>query len=219
MLDWLADGDPQLPTVSVLVGRLVLAATLGFAVATIYRYTFGRRHSSPALPSTLVMLAVLVAFVMLAIGNSAARAFGLVGILSIVRFRSVVEDTRDTAFVIFAVAVGMGVGAGAGILALIGVPVAGAVAALCAWQDSRRTAPVTGRLMVRMGLGHDAASLSGVLAKHFREVRLTAAGTAKGGGALEFVYAVTLIDPTGFATAVAELNRQDGVQAAELKSD
>lgn len=219
MPDWLADGDPQLPSITVLLARLVLAAALGFAVAGIYRHTFGRRQSSPALPATLVMLAVLVAFVMLAIGNSAARAFGLVGILSIVRFRSVVEDTRDTAFVVFAVAVGMAVGAGAGLLALVGTPVAGAVAALCAWRDGRRSAPVAGRLTVRLGLGHDPAVLADVLAKHFRAVRLTAAGTAKQGGALEFVYAVTLADPDGLAAAVADLNRQEGVQAAELKAD
>src|SRR3712207_7408096 len=57
-----------------------------------------------------VLLAVLVALVTLVIGDSTARAFGLVGALSIVRFRTVVEDTRDTAFVIFAVALGMAAG-------------------------------------------------------------------------------------------------------------
>ena len=45
------------------------------------------------------------------IGDNVARAFSLVGALSIVRFRTVVRDTQDTAYVIFAVAVGMAVGA------------------------------------------------------------------------------------------------------------
>ena len=45
------------------------------------------------------------------IGDNVARAFSLVGALSIVRFRTVVRDTQDTAFVIFAVVVGMAVGA------------------------------------------------------------------------------------------------------------
>ena len=49
--------------------------------------------------------------VSMVIGNEIARAFSLVGALSIVRFRTVVEDTRDTAFVIFAVVVGMALGA------------------------------------------------------------------------------------------------------------
>jgi hypothetical protein len=45
------------------------------------------------------------------IGSNVARAFSLVGALSIVRFRTVVRDTQDTAFVIFAVIVGMAAGA------------------------------------------------------------------------------------------------------------
>ena len=49
--------------------------------------------------------------------------------------------------------------------------------------------------------------------------KTTAAGTAKQGGALEFVYAVTLADPAGLAAAAADLNRQDGVQGVELKAD
>jgi hypothetical protein len=219
MPDWLADGDPKLPTLTALVARLVLAAALGFAVAAVHGLTLGRRKSPPALPATLVLLAVLVAFVMMAIGNSAARAFGLVGILSIVRFRTVVEDTRDTAFVIFAVAVGMGVGAGAGLLALVGVPVVGVVAALTAWRDGRRPPAVACRVTVRLGLGHEPAVIDGVLGKHFREVTPTGAGTAKQGGAVDLHYTAVLLDPAGATAAVADLNRTDGVQAAEVRAD
>ena len=60
---------------------------------------------------TLVLLTILIAMVTQVIGDNVARAFSLVGALSIVRFRTVVRDTQDTAYVIFAVAVGMAVGA------------------------------------------------------------------------------------------------------------
>ena len=59
---------------------------------------------------TLVLLTILIAMVTQVIGDNVARAFSLVGALSIVRFRTVVRDTQDTAYVIFAVAVGMAVG-------------------------------------------------------------------------------------------------------------
>ena len=59
-----------------------------------------------------MLLSILIAMVTQVIGDNVARAFSLVGALSIVRFRTVVRDTVDTAFVIFAVAVGMAVGAG-----------------------------------------------------------------------------------------------------------
>ena len=80
--------------------------------------------------ATLVLLTVLIAMVTMVIGDSIARAFSLVGALAIVRFRTVVEDTRDTAFVIFAVAVGMAAGAGFLKAALVGLPFAAAAAFL-----------------------------------------------------------------------------------------
>jgi hypothetical protein len=79
---------------------------------------FGLTHRGEQPPGhgfipTLVLLTVLIALVTKVIGNNSARAFSLVGTLALFRFRTVVEDTRDTAFVIFAVVIGMAVGAGA----------------------------------------------------------------------------------------------------------
>jgi len=74
-------------------------------------------------PPTLVLLCVLIAMVTQVVGDNVARAFSLVGALSIVRFRTVVRDTEDTAYVIFAVVVGMAVGAGAPWVAVIGLAV------------------------------------------------------------------------------------------------
>src|SRR4029078_10359652 len=99
-----------------------LAVLYGFVVAGVYRFTLGRRDPANTLSTTLVLLSVLIALVTVVIGDNVARAFGLVGALSIVRFRTVVEDTRDTAFVIFAVVVGMAVGAGYPMLASGALP-------------------------------------------------------------------------------------------------
>ena len=82
-------------------------------MAAIYFLTQRRgRAETASLVSTLVLITVLLAMVSIVIGNNTARAFGLAGVLSIIRFRTVVEDTRDTAFVIFAVITGMAVGSG-----------------------------------------------------------------------------------------------------------
>ena len=48
---------------------------------------------------TTVFVTVIVAMVIMVIGNNLARAFALVGALSIIRFRTVVKDTKDTAYV------------------------------------------------------------------------------------------------------------------------
>ena len=77
---------------------------------------------------TLVLLTILIAMVTQVIGDNVARAFSLVGALSIVRFRTVVRDTQDTAYVIFAVAVGMAVGARPPSVALVRSGVVGVAA-------------------------------------------------------------------------------------------
>ena len=91
--------------------RLLAACGLGYVVAVIYRKTRPAPAVLASFPGTLVLLSVLIAMVTQVIGDNVARAFSLVGALSIVRFRTVVRDTQDTAYVIFAVAVGMAVGA------------------------------------------------------------------------------------------------------------
>src|SRR5204862_162589 len=107
------------------------ALMLGVVVGVVYRFT--HRAESPASPSfvaTLVLLCVIIATVTPVVGDSIGRAFTLVGALSIVRFRTVVEDTRDTAFVIFAVVVGMAAGLGNIEAALAGLGVISAAAFL-----------------------------------------------------------------------------------------
>ena len=129
MPEWL-----QSEASNVLVGwptlllRLGLAAVFGMIVAGVYGFT-QRRPTGHAISliTTLILLTILVAMTTMVIGDSVARAFGLVGALSIVRFRTVVDDTRDTSFVIFAVVVGMALGAGNLLICLLGVPVVSAV--------------------------------------------------------------------------------------------
>src|ERR1043166_6688419 len=125
-----ADG-PQVQPAEVLV-RLVLAALLGAVVAWIYKHTRKSTEVAASFPGTLVLLAVLIAMVTQVIGDNVARAFSLVGALSVVRFRTVVKDTQDTAFVILAVVVGMAAGANNRAVALVGLGIVG-VASCFLW--------------------------------------------------------------------------------------
>jgi hypothetical protein len=95
----------------LLVTRLLIALALGRIVAAVYRRSRPMGDEAESFVVTLVLLTILIAMVTQVIGDNVARAFSLVGALSIVRFRTVVRDTQDTAYVIFAVAIGMAVGA------------------------------------------------------------------------------------------------------------
>ena len=223
MLDWLRDslaaGDAlSLKTVAV---RVALAFVFGFVVAYVYDVGVGRRKDpASSLPTTLVLLTIVIAVVTQVIGDNLARAFGLVGALSIVRFRTVVEDTRDTAFVIFAVVVGMAIGAGYPMLAAVAIPavfVAALVMRLAYAEASNGQGPPT--LTIRLGLGHDPdGRFTAAFAQHLSEHTLVGTSTAKQGAMLELTYRVRLKSPAGTYALVSELNRIEGVQGVELRT-
>lgn len=100
--------------------NMALAFALGLLVAWVYRATHKGLSYSQSFTLTIVFVTLVVAIVMMVIGSSLARAFALVGALSIIRFRTVVKDTKDTAFVFFGLAVGMAAGTSNYFLAISG---------------------------------------------------------------------------------------------------
>ena len=173
--------------------RLGFAAAFGIAAGLAYYLTQRKsRAQAASFVATMVLLAILLGMVSMVIGTNIARAFALVGALSIVRFRTVVEDTRDTAFVIFAVVVGMAAGSGAYLVAALGIPIVGLVAWMLAlWgrsgerpQGASQARPTTVVIRVGIGVNPDAA-LAAVLAKHADAVELVAAGVVRQGTALD----------------------------------
>jgi hypothetical protein len=212
-----ADG-PHVAPLDVLI-RLLAALVLGGMVAWIYRHTSRHAEVSSSFTVTLVLLSVLIAIVTQVIGDNVARAFSLVGALSIVRFRTVVRDTQDTAYVIFAVVIGMAVGAKNLWVAGLGLAVCSLAAYLmmirAKWLPAVPAAVV---LNVRVGLGHDLETLLGAtLEAHLQERELMSVGTAKQGIALDVTYQARL-RPTGSPhELVKSLNHINGVQGASLQ--
>jgi hypothetical protein len=199
-----------------ILARLIGAMLLGAVVAFIYRRTRGGDLST-SFTVTLVLLSILIAMVTQVIGDNVARAFSLVGALSIVRFRTVVRDTQDTAFVIFAVAVGMAVGASHPWVAISGIAIVG----FATWFMSRgagmSTASNVYRLQVRIGLGHDPEVLLGeTLQPYARNRRLVSLATARQGMAIEVSYRIELRGDTAASELVRTLNRLEGVQSVSL---
>ena len=95
-----------------VVFNSLVAFILGLFIAYTYQKTHQGLSYSQSFVLTIIFVTIIIGFVMMVIGNSLARAFALVGALSIIRFRTVVKDTKDTAYVFMALAVGMGAGTG-----------------------------------------------------------------------------------------------------------
>ena len=109
MLDFLT--FPPLITIGADALRVLLAFVLSIFIVNIYRWTHSEIPKK-SFTDTLIILCMLISVVMVIIGDSIARAFSLVGALSIIRFRTAIQDPRDIGFVFYALAVGMAIGAG-----------------------------------------------------------------------------------------------------------
>lgn len=91
--------------------RLPLAAVLGAALALRPKRR-GTPRRQPAVIQTQIILAVVGAVIMLVVGASLARAFGIVGAANLIRYRSKIEDPKDAVVMLCALAVGLAAGVG-----------------------------------------------------------------------------------------------------------
>jgi hypothetical protein len=210
---------PNVAPLDILI-RLMAALVLGVLVAWIYRHTRKSTEVLSSFPTTLVLLSILIAMVTQVIGDNVARAFSLVGALSIVRFRTIVRDTQDTAYVIFAVVVGMAVGARNPWVGVIGLGVVGLAAfALMARPTAVNLAPAGSFLLsLRVGIGHDVEKLLGTtLDAHLEDRELITIATSRQGVSLDLTYRARLRSTGSPPELVVALNRIEGVQSVQLE--
>ena len=103
-------GTPTQYALFEIIQNLIIATLCGIAIALVYKWTHRGVSYSQSFVSSLVLITVLAATVIMVIGNSLARAFGLVGAFTLIRFRSAVKDVRDMTFLFLSLVIGIGVG-------------------------------------------------------------------------------------------------------------
>ena len=102
-----------------IIINLLSSFLSGLIISLVYKKTHKGLSYSQSFMITNIFLCVIVCMVIMIIGNSLARAFALVGALSIIRFRTVIKDTKDIVYIFWSLAAGMACGTGSYFLALI----------------------------------------------------------------------------------------------------
>ncbi|ADL34252.1 hypothetical protein bpr_I1515 [Butyrivibrio proteoclasticus B316] len=87
--------------------NFVAATIIGLVIFLCYKLTHSRAVYSAKFNVSLLMMTVITTLVMSVIGNNIALSLGMVGALSIVRFRTAIKDVRDTAYIFWCIAVGI----------------------------------------------------------------------------------------------------------------
>ncbi len=113
------EGSGNLTTEDIII-RMIASAVFGLVVYISYWYTHVGTTYSKKFNVSLLSLTIMTGAVMTVIGNNVALSLGMVGALSIVRFRTAVKDTRDTTYIFWAIIIGICCGVGDYMVAGIG---------------------------------------------------------------------------------------------------
>ena len=109
---------------------VLLAALMGLAISRIYKWTHRGLNYEHTFMATLVLLAPIVSVVMLYIRGDLVLSLGLIGSLSIIRFRTPIKDTRDMVFLFWVIAVGLGAGTYNWAIVAVTTPIIAVIVAL-----------------------------------------------------------------------------------------
>lgn len=198
------------------LAALLLAFALSMVVAWVYVVTYQGLSYVRSFAHTLAIAGVVSALVMLAIGDDVARGLGLVGALTVIRFRSSLKDTRDLMFAFVALGVGVACGVLAFSVALIGSAVFALGMVYLAYSDfgSRRQHNAVLRLQVPANPLDQSAVVRAIgrftpscVLINLRDV---------GGGMQEHAYHLKLRDQRSKGAMLESLGAIPGVSGATL---
>lgn len=172
-------------TTNEILLNLTVATVIAVCIYVSYYMTHTGTIYSKKFNVSLVMLTILTAMVMTVIGNNVALSLGMVGALSIVRFRTAIKDSRDTAYIFWTIIVGICCGVGDYFVAGIGTSIVFLIMLLLGRvkNDNRI-------LLVVRGARQDDLKIEGVIFDYYcHKANLKVKNTSK--DSVEYIYELT----------------------------
>jgi hypothetical protein len=200
-----------------IVLSLLLAFVLGQVLAWVYYFTHSGLSYSRSFVQSLIIITVVVAMVMSVIGNNIITAVGLLGAFTIIRFRNMLKDTRDIAFMFTALAVGMATGCRLYATAVVGTVFVSLIFVYLHWTDFGSHEPHNGFLRFTLkGPIQPNHPVMGVLNRFCTGFTLLSRQDAGFAGAAEYAYQVMVRNAGRNEQMLAELDQVDGLENINL---
>ena len=202
------------PLLSILA--LLLSFVLSLTVALVYKHLSRGMPQVRTFPQTLAVSGIVSAIIVLSIGDSIARGIGLVGALTVIRFRSNLQDPRDLIFAFAALATGVAAGAFAFDVAIFGTILFLVATLLVArpWFANRETFNAILSFQTA-GDSKESDEVSRLLHSRCQEFNLVRVRQSSP-GFQEHAYQIRLKEPRRQGELIQELERIRGVQDALL---
>ncbi len=214
MSDWFLNGDfGSVPTnYAALIIGVLLAFVCGHLIAWTYMFTHNGLSYSRSYVNTLVLLPVIVSMVMMILANNLVLAFGLMAIFAMVRFRSTLRDTLDTAYVLAVIVVGLACGTLKFTSAIIGcLAISGIMCYLryTGFGTRHRYDLILNVQWVRPAL--ELPDLLNLLRRHSRAVQCASQRSSESFAGMDISYRLLLRDPARSHEMVDEIRALKGV--------
>jgi uncharacterized membrane protein YhiD involved in acid resistance len=210
-------GPSELLGVEQILMSFLLSFALSSVIALVYRWTFQGFSYSRSFVHTMVLGSMIVAMLIMAIGNNLARGLGILGTLAIIRFRTPIRDPRDMMFLFAALGLGVACGANTFDVAIIGTVAISLVAILLHWSPFASRREHEG--LLRFLVPSDAqvqVQVDEVLKNCCSAFFLIAVREAVQGDMMEYSYQVKLLDPSYQNDLIDGLHCIDQVSDANL---
>jgi hypothetical protein len=195
-----------------LVIALLLAFACGHAIAWVYMLTHSGLSYSRSYVNTLILMPVIVAMVMMILANNLVLAFGLMAIFAMVRFRSILRDTLDTAYVLAVIVIGLACGTTKFASAVIGCVFTAALMFyfwFTGFGTRHRYDLIVNIQWLRPAA--EMAELRDLLFRHSRKTQMASQRANEGYAGIDLSYRLLLRDPARANELIEELRALKGV--------
>lgn len=210
IIKYLIANNISVPLVQIILSMLI-ALALSLCVYQVYRITYTGVMYSRDFNITVMMIALITTLVILIIGSNLALSLGMVGALSIIRFRTAVKDARDAGFLFWSIGIGLACGTGSYSIGIVGSL---AIGIMLLFVSRFRGFEEQTYLLVIQEAQLDLAAIETILKRETRRYRLRM--TNQGPDSEEVTYEVVL--KKGSNTLVPALKAEDGFSHFHLIS-
>jgi len=197
---------------------LLIAFVLGQVLAWVYYFTHSGMSYSRTFVQSLILITVVVAMVMSVIANNIITAVGLMGALAIIRFRNIIKDTRDIAYIFCSLVIGMASGSQRYDIAIVGTVILSLIAIYLYMTGFGTHRPHNGFLRFSLrghiGPNHPIPAILKRFCGRFTLISMQDSGF--GSSEVEYAYQLMIRNARKNEQMLSELEKVEGVENISL---
>jgi len=203
---------------------ILFTVICSFVLSSLIAFTYERTSRNVAQPTNyiqaLILISIVAAMVMQAIGDSLARGLGMLGALAIIRFRTTIRNPRNMVFMFASIATGIACGVFGFVIAFAGTIMFCLVAVLLRFTPFSQANNMVGILMFEIPQGEEAIDIKKVLKQYCRNHLLknyTIVTSGKKEGRIHYEYHLRLKNNDDGTALIAALNDTSKIKAIKLE--